>query len=64
MRRVVRDELLVAVGRALGVSAAEELYLALASEPVDAHGARVDWEVIGAQIRVGGPPRWAASLHR
>jgi hypothetical protein len=45
--------LLVAVGLALGLAAAEAVYLSLASEPLDADGNRVDWETIRARILVG-----------
>jgi hypothetical protein len=53
MGRPISADLLVEIGRACGVPAAEAVYLALAREPVDAHGQRVDWLVIAARIRRG-----------
>lgn len=51
MHRTITAELLVEIGRVFGELAAETLYLALAREPVDVHGHRVDWVVIRACIR-------------
>lgn len=45
---VVRD--LVQIGRTLGVEMAERMYLALREEPRDAHGDRIDWTAIAAEI--------------
>lgn len=51
MRQPVSADVLVAVGVALGLPTAAQLYYALAQEPVDAYGQRVDWLVIAARIR-------------
>lgn len=54
-RRPIAAALLVAVGQRLGVQAAHDLYFGLAVEPVDPHGARVDWLVIRARIGTAAP---------
>lgn len=48
MRLLVSD--LIAIGVTLGVEAAERVYRALAHEPIDAQGARVDLTVILAHV--------------
>ena len=49
-RRVVRADELVMVGERIGMRCAESIYLALAQEPIDGDGQRVDWLIIQAQI--------------
>lgn len=56
---VVRD--LVTVGRTLGMEMAERLYLALAAEPRDAQGDRIDWLVIRARIGQADGPALSTS---
>lgn len=43
---------LVAIGAALGEDIARRVYYALAREPIDAHGERVDWFDIRSRIVV------------
>lgn len=45
---LVRD--LILIGEALGVDVAERIYYALAEEPRDARGERIDWTAICAVI--------------
>lgn len=51
---IVQD--LVQVGVALGADVAERLYLALASEPLDRYGNKIDWTVIQRAIVQGRTP--------
>lgn len=47
---MLRDDVLVAIGQHMGVAWAQAIYFALAHEPLDAYGNRVDWTVIRARI--------------
>ena len=47
---MLRDDTLVHIGRALGLDCAWLIYHALAREPVDGFGNRVDWITIQARI--------------
>jgi len=47
----VSAELLVAIGRALGVDAAWTLYRGLAQEPIGRDGHQVDWAEIERRIQ-------------
>jgi hypothetical protein len=45
---VVHD--LIRIGKTLGLETAERMYFALAQEPRDAQGTRIDWTAIRAWI--------------
>lgn len=50
MKRPLAADWIVLLGQTFGVEVAEQVYFALASEPTDAHGQRVDWLTIQARI--------------